>query len=145
MVVAQVADAAFVGVTYSFLRCEPSGFNLEAHLFVGIAEGYACKNQPVYLFHTEDERIFIVGQNGFVYLYLLHHQGNHTQTVFQFVECRQEHLLDNLKIAEVTRRQVVADKRDLLRQRLNLIAFGPRELEHIRILLWGMMLDPVVN
>ncbi len=63
--------------------------------------------------------------------------GGHGQAVAQFLETGQEHLLDNLQVAEVSAGQVVHDEHDLLRECLYLVALGACELKHVGVLLVG--------
>ena len=68
-------------------------------------------------------------------LHLVDDVGGHLQAVLQLVERREERLLDNLQVAEVTARQIVHDEGDGLRQSLYLVALSASELEHVRVLL----------
>ena len=66
---------------------------------------------------------------------MFEHESHHAQAVLQLVESWQEHLLDDLKVAEIARWQIVHYEHDLLWHSLNLVALGTCELKHIRILL----------
>ena len=72
-----------------------------------------------------------------VHRHLVYDVGSHLQAVFQLVERREEHLLDDLQVAEIAHGQVVHDEHDLLRQALKLVALGPDELKHVGVLLVG--------
>ena len=64
-----------------------------------------------------------------VHLHLVDDVGSHLQTVLQLVEGREEHFLDNLKIAEIAYWQVVHDEHYLLWKALELVALGANQHE----------------
>ena len=70
-----------------------------------------------------------------VNLHLVDDVSSHLQTVFQLVESWEEYFLDNLKITEITHRQVVHDEHNLLWQALELVALGTNQLEYVWVLL----------
>lgn len=136
-VVAQVADATFVGVVHFLAGGEAAGLDVETHLLVGVAEGHAFAGQAVDFLDAEDERIAVVVEDVFVHLDRVHDVGGHLQAVFQLLEGRQEDFLDDLQVAEVARGQVVGNHHDLLGQRLDLVALGAGQLEDVGVLLVG--------
>ena len=54
-------------------------------------------------------------------LYLINNVRGHLQAVLQFTKRWQEHLFDNLQVAEVAHGQIVHHQHNLLWQRLQLI------------------------
>ena len=114
---------------------EVAGFNVEPYLLVSVAERHALACQAVNFFYTEDKQVFIVVKDMLVHLDFIHDIGGHLQTVFQFLEGRQEDFLDDLQVAKIARRQVVGNHHDLLGQRLELVALGTRQFKDIGILL----------
>ena len=117
-VVAQVANAAGVGVVNVFVGVELSGFDFEAHLFVGVAEGGAGGCKAVDLLDREHGVVARVVGNVLVDLDALDDVGGHVQTVDEAVEGGQEGLLELLQVAEVARGQIVHDECHLLWQGL---------------------------
>ena len=85
-VVAQIADAALVSVVHLLMRRKTSGFDVEPHLLVGVAEGHALARQAVDFLHAEDERVAVVVEDVVVHLDFVHDVGGHLQAVLQFLE-----------------------------------------------------------
>ena len=124
-----------MGVVHVFVGCKVSGFDVQSHFLVSIAERHAARGQPVHFFHAEHVVVFRVVKDMLVHLYLIDNVGRHAQAVLQFLECREEYFLDDLQVAEVAARQIVHDEYDLLGQCLDFIALGTRQLEHVRVFL----------
>ena len=132
---AEVADAALVGVMDFFLRHKLSGLDVEPNLLVGIAERHSFGSQTVDFLDGEHQVVAWVVEDVLVHLEPSDDVGGHLQAFSQFLESGQEDLLDDLKVAEIATRQVVHDERNLLRQSLELVAFGASQLEDVGILL----------
>lgn len=85
-VVAQVADAALVGVVHFLAGGEAAGLDVETHLLVSIAERHALARQAVDFLHAEDERVAVVVEDVVVHLDFVHDVGGHLQAVLQLLE-----------------------------------------------------------
>ena len=70
-----------------------------------------------------------------VHLYALDDVGSHGETVLQFGKGRQEHLLDNLKVAEIACRQIVHYELNLCWQTLQLVGLGAYQLKYVGVFL----------
>ena len=116
---------------------EGTGFDVESHLLVGIAEGHAIGGKAVHFLYGEHWVVHRVVEDMFVHLYLINNIGCHLQTVLQFAEGREEDFLDDLQVAEVAAGQVVHDEGHLLGQRLEFVALRTDEFEHVGVLLVG--------
>ena len=90
-----------MGVVDFLARLEVASFNFHSHLTVGIAEGHALGSQTVHFLNAEHKVVTWVVENVFVHLQSTYNVGCHTQTVTQFLEGRQEHLLRNLQVVEI--------------------------------------------
>ena len=137
LVVAEVADRAFVGVVDVVRGLERTSLDVESHLLIGIAEGHPVGSQAIHLFDREHRVVHRIVENVLIDLYLINNVGRHLQTVLQFAKGWQEDLLDDLQVAEVAHGEVVHDERYLLRQRLEFVALGADKFKHIGILLVG--------
>mgnify|MGYP006922401101 CR=1 FL=1 len=62
-----------------------------------------------------------------IYFYAGHHCLHHVYYGDHRVKCRQEILLYELKVAEITRRQIVGDERYLIRECLKFMGRGKTE------------------
>ena len=131
----QIADTALMSVMDILVGQEIARFDVEPHLLVGITEGHTIGGKAVDLLYGEHRIVHRIVEDMLVYLYLVDDICSHLQAVFEFVERWQEHFLDNLKVAEVTYRQIVHYQCHLLRQRLEFVALGSDEFENLRILL----------
>ena len=116
--VAEVTDAAFVGVVHLFAGYEATGFDVEAYLLIGVAEGHPFAGEAVDLLHTEDGGVTLVVEDVGVDLHLLDDVGGHLEAILQLLEGGQENLFDNLQVAEVAAGQVVGYHHNLLGQGL---------------------------
>ena len=101
LVVAEIADASFVGVVYILVRGEVSSFNVKTDLLVGIAERHAFAGKTVDFFYTEHVVVDWIVENVFVDLHSVDDVCCHLEAIFKIVERRKEDFLDNLKIAEI--------------------------------------------
>ena len=116
-------------------RGELACFDVESHFLVCIAERHTISCQTVDLFDREHQVVTRIVEDVLVDRDMFEHESHHAQAVLQLVEGWQEHLLDDLKVAEIARWQIVHYEHDLLWHSLNLVALGTCELKHIRILL----------
>ena len=57
------------------------------------------------------------------------------KAIVQLIKHREEYFLENLHITEIPGREIPYDETDVVRQTRYLVAAGPDQLEHIRILL----------
>ena len=124
-----------MGVVDVLVGRELSGFDVESHLLVGIAEGHAAGGEAVDLLDREHRVVHRVVEYMLVHLYLIDDVGRHLQAVLQLVEGRQEHLFYNLQVAEVAHGQVVLDERYLVGQALQLVRLGTDQFEDVGVLL----------
>ena len=122
-------------MVHAFVGGKVSGFDVQSHFLVSIAERHAARGQPVHLFHAEHVVVFRVVKDMLVHLYLIDNVGRHAQAVLQFFESGQEDFLDDLQVAEVAARQIVHNEYNLLGQCLDFIAFGTRQFEYVRVFL----------
>ena len=90
------------------IRSEFARFDVQTHLFVSVAERNTLQHEAVYFLYAEQQSIFVIFQDMFVHLHFAHHMRYHANAILQFVESRQEHLFDDLQVAEIARWQVVA-------------------------------------
>ena len=132
---AKVADAALMGVVHFLPGDELASLDVKSDLLVGIAERHPFACQTVHFFYGEHEVVARVIENVFVHFESRDDVGCHLQAFSQFLESRQEDLLDDLQVAEVAAGQIVHDEGDLLRQSLQLVALGARELKDVGVLL----------
>ena len=118
-----------------FIGTKSASLNVKTNFLVGIAEGHAFRRKAVHLLNAEHRVVHRIVENVLANLYLINYIGCHLQAVLQFVESRQEDLLDDLQVTEIAHGQVVHDERHLLWQCLQLVAFGTNQFKDIRILL----------
>ena len=137
LVGAEVADTAFVGVAYVFVGGEVAGFDVEAYLLVGVAEGGALGYEAVDVLDGEHEVVAWVVEYVCVDLHLAYDVGAHLQAVAEFMKCGEEDFLDYLQVTEVSAGQIVHDEHYLLGEGLELVALGSGELEDVGVLLVG--------
>ena len=104
-------------------------------LAVGIPERYAGLYQVVDLLHAERQLVLRVAHHIGDYLHPPDGIFNNVEAVVQFLEDREEDLLQDLHVAEVAAREIAGDEADGVRHALELVAVCPHQLEHIRILL----------
>ena len=137
LIVAEVTDTSLVGVVYLLVSMERTRLDVQSYLLISIAERHTVGGQTVHFFHREDRVVELVVEDMLVHLHLVDDIGRHLQTVLQFIEGRQEYLLDDLQVAEVAHWQVVHDEHDLLGQSLQLITLCANQFEDIGVLLMG--------
>ena len=118
LVVAEIADAALVGMVDISVSLKRASLNIKSYLLIGIAEGHAVGGEAVHFLYGEHRVVHRIVEDMFVHLYLINNVSGHLQTVLQFAEGREENFLDDLQVAEVAYGQVVHDEGDLLGQRL---------------------------
>ena len=135
LVVHEIADTALVSVMDVLVGHEVACLDVETHLLVGIAERHAVGGKAIDLLDGEHRVVHRIVEDMLVHLYLVDDIGSHLETVLELVERRQEHLLDNLKVAEVAHGQIVHYQCHLLWQGLELVALGADEFEDVGILL----------
>ena len=109
-----------MGVVNVFVGCELACLNVESHLFVCVAEWHSGCCKTVYFLYRAHRVVHRVVEYMLVHLYLVD-VGSHLKTVLEFVKRRQEHFLDDLKVAEIAHREVVHYERYLLGQTLELV------------------------
>ncbi len=86
-------------MVHAFVGGKVSGFDVQSHFLVSIAET-ACRPSPAgSLFHAEHVVVFRVVKDMLVHLYLIDNVGRHAQAVLQFFESGQEDFLDDLQVA----------------------------------------------
>ena len=137
LVVAEIADAALMGVMDIFVSLERACLDVESYFLVGIAERHAVGGETVHFLYGEHRVVHRIVEDMFVHLYLINNVSGHLQTVLQFAEGREENFLDDLQVAEVAAGQVVHDEGHLLGQRLEFVALRTDEFEHVGVLLVG--------
>ena len=108
LVVTKIADGALVGMMNLMISLELASLDVKTHLLVGIAEGHTTGSQTVHLLDREDRVVHRVVEDVLIHLYLIYNVSGHLQTILQFVEGRQEHFFNNLKVTEIAHGQIAA-------------------------------------
>ena len=101
LVVAQVADASLVGVVNVLVGLKLASLDFQSDFLVSITERSSVGSQLVYFFYREHRVVARIVEYVLVHFHLVDDVGSHLQAVFQLAEGREEHLLDDLQVAEV--------------------------------------------